>query len=57
MAQEEKVPLKLQRNTPEWFAEWNELAPLLEQRKSDPNSAVTQEIIRSLVRLGLVVDK
>ena len=57
MSKELKPMVKLQRNTEEWFSEWIDLAPLMEEWKRDPSDAVLQEITRSLFRLGLVVDK
>jgi len=53
-----KPMVRLDRNSPEWHAEWNDLVPLMEQWKFDAsNNAVREKITRSLYRIGIVVDQ
>jgi hypothetical protein len=50
--------VRLLRDTPAWFAEYDDLSRLLELWKQGPsNGMVREKVIHSLFRVGIVVDK
>jgi hypothetical protein len=63
MEREELKPfVRLQRYSPEWIEEWDILGPLLQRWKDDASagnlsSALGEQLIRSLYRVGLIKDK
>ena len=46
---------QLERNSPEWLEEWDRLAPLLEEWKHEDNPMLSEAVVESLKKLGLIV--
>jgi hypothetical protein len=46
---------ELKRDTPEWMEEWQRLQPLLEEWKHEHNPMLSEVVMQSLKRLGLVL--
>jgi len=49
------MPEQLERNSREWLQEWERLTPLLEEWKHSDDPLLSEAVMESLKKLGLVV--